>query len=77
MEILPRLSALACMMLAVPASSSASERLFSVSGNFDSVRRGSMRLESLETLTLLKTNSKVLEEMKIDIYDPLDEEIES
>ena len=66
-ESLPRLSALACMFLAVPASSSSSERLFSISGCFDSSRRGRMRLESLETLTLMKTNWKFLEENNIDI----------
>ena len=64
------------MILAIPASSSASERLFSVAGNFDSAKRGSMRLETLETLTLLKTNKKVLEENKLGIEDFLDAEIE-
>ena len=66
-ENLPKLSALACMFLAVPASSSASERLFSICGLFDSSRRGKMRLESLETLTLLKTNCKFFEQNDIDI----------
>ena len=68
-ESLPRLSAFACMFLAVPASSSASERLFSISGCFDSLRRGNMRLESLETLTLMKTNFNFLEENNINIQE--------
>ena len=67
MELLPKLSALASMILAVPASSSASERLFSVAGCFDSLKRGRLRLETLETLTLLKTNKEILEENNIDI----------
>ena len=67
MELLPKLSALASMILAVPASSSASERLFSVAGCFDSMKRGRLRLETLETLTLLKTNKEILEENNIDI----------
>ena len=75
-EVLPRLSALASMILAIPASSSASERLFSVAGNIDSAKRGNMKLETLETLTLLKTNKKVLEENKLNVEDILEAEIE-
>ena len=35
-----------------------------------------MKLETLETLTLLKTNKKVLEENKLNVEDILEAEIE-
>ena len=55
------------MILCVPASSSSSERLFSIAGLFDTVKRGTMSLETLETLTLLKTNQKVLKDNNVNL----------
>ena len=47
--------------LAIPASTSASERLFSIGGLFDSLKRSRLDPETLELLTLLKTNNTVFE----------------
>ena len=54
-------------ILAIPASSSSSERLFSLAGLFDTVKRGRLRLETLEVLTLLKANKQLIEDYGIDI----------
>ena len=54
-------------ILAIPASSSSSERLFSIAGLFDTVKRGNLKLETLETLTLFKTNKKLLEDNLIEV----------
>ena len=66
-ESLPRLSEFAKQILAIPASSSSSERLFSLAGLFDTVKRGRLRLETLEVLTLLKANKQLMEDFRIDI----------
>ena len=68
-DVLPRLTVFAKEILAIPASTSSSERLFSIAGLFDTEKRGTMKLETLEVLTLLKTNEKVLKENYIDIDD--------
>ena len=60
-KILPRLSIFARQILAIPASTSASERLFSIGGLFDSLKRSRLDPETLELLTLLKTNNTVFE----------------
>ena len=62
--ILPALSGIAKAVLCVPAGSVASEQLFSVAGLFDTVKRGSLNVETLESLTLLKANQLILEELK-------------
>ena len=68
-NILPRLSILARQILAIPAATGSSERLFSISGLFDTVRRGSLNTETLEILTLLKANRKVIEKFGQDIEE--------
>ena len=60
-KVLPRLSIFARQILSIPASTSASERLFSVGGLFDSLKRSRLDPETLELLTLLKTNNTVFE----------------
>ena len=64
-------------ILAIPASSSSSERLFSLAGLFDTVRRGALKLETLEVLTLLKANKQLILDYKIDIDNYEDEEMEA
>ena len=66
-ESLPRLSEFAKQILAIPASPSSSERLFSLAALFDTVKRGMLRLETLEVLTLLKANKQLMEDHRIDI----------
>ena len=66
-NILPRLSVLASYILAFPASSSVSERLFSKAGLLDSQRRSRLSLASLETMTLMKTNERALIENTVEI----------
>ena len=66
-DILPRLSILVSYILAIPASSSASERLFSIAGLFDSQRRSRLSVASLETMTLMKTNERALIENNVEI----------
>ena len=68
-DVLPRLTVFAKEILAIPASTSSSERLFSIAGLFDTEKRGTLKLETLEVLTLLKTNETVLKENDIDIDD--------
>ena len=64
-DVLPRLTVFAKEILAIPASTSSSERLFSIAGLFDTEKRGTLKLETLEVLTLLKTNETVLKEMTL------------
>ena len=59
--ILPALSGIAKAVLCVPAGSVASEQLFSIAGLFDTVKRGSLNVETLGSLTLLKANQSILE----------------
>ena len=66
---LPRLSILAKQILAIPATTSCSERLFSTGGLFDTPRRGRLLPESLEILTLLKTNRNIFETFKESLKD--------
>ena len=66
-DVLPRLTVFAKQILAIPASSSSSGRLFSIAGLFDTVKRGNLKLETLETLTLFKTNKKLLEDNIIEV----------
>ena len=73
-NILPRLSIFARQMLSIPASTAASERLFSVGGLFDSLKRSRLDPETLELLTLLKTNSKVLGETAFNDESDYEEE---
>ena len=72
-------SEFAKQILAIPASSSSSERLFSLAGLFDTVRRGALKLETLdlEVLTLLKANKQLILDYKIDIDNYEDEEMET
>ena len=66
-DVLTRLTVFAKQILAIPASSSSSERLFSIVGLFDTVKRGNLKLETLETFTLLKSNKKLFEETLMDV----------
>ena len=60
-EFLPNLSQIAREVLSIPASSSASERLFSAAGIFDTEKRSRLNPKTLEILTLLKSNQQLLE----------------
>ena len=62
--ILPALSGIAKAVLCVPAGSVASEQLFSIAGLFDTLKRGSLNVETLGSLTLLKANQSILEELR-------------
>ena len=64
-EELPLLSKLARMILAIPASSAKSERVFSVGGLIVSCRRGSLAPTKVEQLIILKENRKKVEEFKM------------
>ena len=63
-EELPLLSKLARMILAIPASSAKSERVFSVGGLIVSCRRGSLAPTKVEQLIVLKENRRKVEEFK-------------
>ena len=63
-EELPLLSKLARMILAIPASSAKSERVFSVGGLIVSCKRGSLAPTKVEQLIVLKENRKKVEEFK-------------
>lgn len=56
---LPILSKIALQVLVIPASSSLSERIFSVSGYINDKRKCSMKPETLALLTQLKSVSKI------------------
>ena len=60
-NILPRLSVLARWILAVPAGTASSERLFSIAGLFDT--------ETFELLTLLKSNKKAIDKFSADLLE--------
>ena len=49
-----RLSQLACSLLAIPASSATSERLFSLTGRILEARRQQLSPESLDALLFLR-----------------------
>ena len=66
-EVMPRLATFAKHILAVPASTSSSEQLFSIAGLFDTVKRGNMGVDTLETLAMLKANQKLLMQNGIDL----------
>ena len=57
--ILPALSGIAKAVLCVSAGSVASEQLFSIVGLFDTVKKGSLNIE-----TLLKANQSIVEELR-------------
>ena len=70
-NILPRLSILARWILAVPAGTASSERLFSIAGLFDTIRRGNMNTE------LLKSNTKAIEKFSADLLgDSSEDDVE-
>ena len=76
-NLLPRLCILAKEILCIPAASAASERLFSIGGLFDTPKRGNMDTETLELLTLLKTNKRAFEKYGVDKFgDASDEELD-
>ena len=52
----PKLTRIATQLLAIPATSTASERVFSVCGNILTERRCRMQPETLEKLLFLKYN---------------------
>ena len=58
-----------------PASSSSSERLFSLAGLFDSEKLGNLKTETLGTLTPPKVNQKLIEANIVNL-DDVDEEEE-
>ena len=58
------MSGIAKAVLCVPAGSVASEQLFSIAGLFDTVKMGSLNVETLGSLTLLKANQSILEELR-------------
>ena len=61
--ILPLLSYMARVLFAVPASSSKSERVFSVAGNVVTAKRARLDPEKVEDLVILKTNVPILRQM--------------
>ena len=58
------MSGIAKAVLCVPAGSVASEQLFSIAGLFDTVKMGSLNVETWGLLTLLKANQSILEELR-------------
>ncbi|XP_061542548.1 E3 SUMO-protein ligase ZBED1-like [Phycodurus eques] len=56
----PTLAKLAKSFLAIPATSTSSERLFSTAGNFAPKRRASLSSEHVDMLTFLHCNHKIL-----------------
>ena len=75
-EVLPRMSEISRQTLHVPASSSSSERLFSAAGEFDTVKRAKLSVETFEDMTLMKNNRKVLEEFCTESEESLSSEDE-
>ena len=59
---LPILSKVARIILAIPASSAKSERVFSASGNHITALRSSLHPEKVEDLVVVYTNLELLEE---------------
>ena len=59
---IPVLAGLARHILAIPAASSKSERVFSCAGNTVSARRTRLGTEKVEMLVILKQNSRMLKE---------------
>ena len=54
---------MARVLFAVPASSSKSERVFSVAGNVVTAKRARLDPEKVEDLVILKTNVPILRQM--------------
>ncbi|CAF1013857.1 unnamed protein product [Rotaria sp. Silwood1] len=63
--IYKKLSLLACSLLAVPAGSAVSERIFSKTGRILEVRRQQISPESLDSLIFLRNFSVVLYKLKM------------
>ena len=59
----PMLARLARQILAFPASSASSERVFSSAGNICIVRRTNLSVSKMEQLVFMKVNSKLLDEI--------------
>ena len=59
----PMLARLARRILAIPASSASSERVFSSAGNIFTVRRANLSVSKMEQLVFMKENSKLLDEI--------------
>ena len=76
-ESFPILSRLARKILAVPAASSKSERVFSVAGNTVTPKRGSMSPVTVEALVTVACNLRLLKEMGLVNLDREDEPMDS
>ena len=57
-ESYPKLGRLAKRYLCIPASSSASERIFSDAGNVVTASRNNLKVNNVEKLVYIKENSK-------------------
>jgi hypothetical protein len=62
-DVLPLLSYLARVVLAIPAASSKSERLFSTAGLVVTPLRNRLDPEKVEDLIMIKLNKKLLQDM--------------
>ena len=63
---LQKLAKIATQLLAIPATSTASERVFSVYGNIHTERRCRLQPETLEKLLFLKYNTRLIHEVDSD-----------
>ena len=63
-KILPILANIARSVLAIPASSAKSERVFSTGGNIVTVKRTRMRPKKVEQLIVIKENKSKVEDFK-------------
>ena len=63
-KVLPLLSGIAKKVLTVPASSSKSERVFSVGGNIVTSKRNRLAPSKVENLVIIKENKTQIEEFK-------------
>ena len=65
----PIISRIAKRILAIPASSAPSERLFSIAGAINTKQRAHMGIDKLPKLTCLKHNLRTLDKLGIDLTD--------
>lgn len=63
-SILPILAKLAKLVLAIPASSALSERVYSVAGDVVTAKRSNLNPKKVEEIVIIKTNLKKVEEFK-------------
>lgn len=65
----PELSAVASVVLAVPATQSMVERAFSALGLVLSPHHSTLSEETLENILLIKLNKEVFEEISVTLYN--------